>query len=116
MRPRGANPARVTDQLREKLKHNAVMMQIPIGLEDKLEGVVDLVTMKAYRFEGESGEKIVVGEIPAPLLFEAEARREVDARCGQHVQRRTDGGHPRRRRSPNRLIHEPCARARSRTS
>ena len=73
----GANPARVTDQLREKLKHNAVMMQIPIGLEDKLEGVVDLVTMQAYRFEGENGEKIVVGEIPAHLQVEAEARREV---------------------------------------
>ncbi|MFH2051902.1 MAG: elongation factor G [bacterium] len=73
----GANPARVTDQLREKLKHNAVMMQIPIGLEDKLEGVVDLVAMKAYRFEGENGEKIVEGEIPAALKLEAEARREV---------------------------------------
>jgi hypothetical protein len=47
----GANPYRVTDQLREKLAHNAVMMQIPIGLEDKLEGLVDLITMKAYRFE-----------------------------------------------------------------
>ena len=56
----GANPARVTDQLREKLKHNAVMMQIPIGLEDKLEGVVDLVTMRAFRFEGENGETINV--------------------------------------------------------
>ena len=73
----GANPARVTEQLREKLKHNAVMMQIPIGLEDKHEGVVDLVTMKAYRFEGDNGENIVEGEIPAGLQVEAEARREV---------------------------------------
>jgi elongation factor G len=73
----GANPARVTEQLREKLKHNAVMMQIPIGLEDKLEGVVDLIRMKAYRFEGENGEHIVEGEIPAALELEAEARREV---------------------------------------
>jgi len=72
----GANPARVTDQLREKLKHNAVMMQIPIGLEEHLEGVVDLVTMKAYRFEGDSGENVVEGEIPVDLQFEAEARRE----------------------------------------
>ena len=72
----GANPARVTGQLRDKLKHNAVMMQIPIGLEDKLEGVVDLVTMKAVRFEGESGEKVVTHEIPAHLQVEAEARRE----------------------------------------
>ncbi len=72
----GANPARVTDQLREKLKHNAVMMQIPIGLEDKFEGLVDLVTMKAFRFEGENGENIIEFEIPADLQFEAEARRE----------------------------------------
>ncbi len=73
----GANPARVTEQLRDKLKLNAVMMQIPIGLEDKLEGLVDLVTMKAFRFEGENGEKIVETEIPASLQLEAEARREV---------------------------------------
>jgi elongation factor G len=73
----GANPARVTGQLREKLKHNAVMMQIPIGLEDKHEGVVDLVTMKAYTFGGENGEKIIEAEIPAALQVEADARREV---------------------------------------
>jgi elongation factor G len=73
----GANPARVTEQLREKLKHNAVMMQIPIGLEDKLEGVIDLVKMRAFRFEGENGEQIIEGEIPASLKVEAELRREV---------------------------------------
>ncbi len=73
----GANPARVTEQLRDKLKLNAVMMQIPIGLEDELEGLVDLVTMKAFRFAGENGEKIVEGEIPSSLMLEAEARREV---------------------------------------
>lgn len=73
----GANPARVTDQLREKLKHNAVMMQIPIGLEDALEGVVDLVTMKSYRFEGENGENIIEGDIPETLMIEAESRREM---------------------------------------
>src|SRR5210317_1304605 len=44
----GANPFRVINQLNEKLKHNSVMMQIPIGLEDKHEGVVDLITMKAF--------------------------------------------------------------------
>ncbi len=72
----GANPARVTEQLCDKLKHNAVMMQIPIGLEDKHEGVVDLITMKAFTFEGENGEKVVTGDIPAALQVEAEARRE----------------------------------------
>jgi len=73
----GANPARVTEQLCEKLKHNAVMMQIPIGLEDKHEGVVDLITMKAFTFEGENGEKIIEADIPAALQVEAGARREV---------------------------------------
>jgi len=44
----GANAFRVTQQLREKLNHNAVMMELPIGAEDKFQGVVDLVTMKAH--------------------------------------------------------------------
>ncbi len=72
----GANPDRVTDQVREKLDLNAVMMQIPIGLENDLEGVVDLVSMKAIYFDGDQGEKIRQEEIPAHLVDEAEARRE----------------------------------------
>ena len=48
----GANPLRARDQLREKLHLNPVLMQLPIGLEDKFEGIVDLITMKSYRFEG----------------------------------------------------------------
>ncbi|HPF34106.1 MAG TPA: elongation factor G [Candidatus Krumholzibacteria bacterium] len=72
----GANPARVTEQLREKLRHNAVMMQIPLGLEADHEGVVDLIKMQACRFEGENGEKLIWSEIPANLMPEAEARRE----------------------------------------
>ena len=73
----GANPYRVAQQLRDKLGHNAVMMQIPIGLEDKLEGVVDLITMKAVYFDGKNGENIREEEIPAELLEEAQAKREV---------------------------------------
>jgi len=72
----GANPYRVTDQLRERLNHNAVLMQIPIGLEDKLSGVVDLVSMKAYTFGGRFGEELIAGEIPARLADEAAVRRE----------------------------------------
>jgi elongation factor G len=67
----GANPLRVCAQLREKLGHNSVMMQLPIGLEDKLEGVVDLVTMKAYTFTGDNGEEIHVGPIPADMADDA---------------------------------------------
>ena len=71
----GANPARVVEGLRDKLKHNAVMMQLPIGLENDFEGVVDLVTMKAYKFLGDNGENIVEEEIPAEMQAEAEAKR-----------------------------------------
>nr|HEX4314488.1 elongation factor G [Kofleriaceae bacterium] len=63
----GANPFRVRDQLREKLKLNPVMIQCPIGLEDKLEGVVDLIEMVAYTFHGENGEQIERGPIPDKL-------------------------------------------------
>jgi elongation factor G len=67
----GANPFKVRLQLREKLGLNAVMIQIPIGLEDKLEGVIDLITMKAVYFDGEHGETIRHAEIPAHLKNDA---------------------------------------------
>jgi elongation factor G len=72
----GANPRRVVEGLREKLRHNAVLMQIPIGLEADFAGVVDLVTMKAVRFEGDNGERVVEGDLPEELRAEAEAARE----------------------------------------
>ena len=72
----GANPFKVRMKLREKLGLNAYMMQIPIGLEDKLEGVVDLVTMKAMYFEGENGTQIRMAEIPQHLLADAQKYRE----------------------------------------
>jgi elongation factor G len=72
----GANPFRVIGQLRTKLGHNAVAMQIPIGLETELKGVVDLVEMKAVYYEGENGEDIRIEEIPGHLLDEAKAKRE----------------------------------------
>jgi len=72
----GANPFKVRDQLEEKLRHNAVLMQIPIGLEDKLSGVVDLVSLKALYFDGRDGETVRVEEIPAELRDEAWTRRE----------------------------------------
>ncbi|MBP7341779.1 MAG: elongation factor G [Deltaproteobacteria bacterium] len=72
----GANPFRVIEQLRTKLGHNAVAMQIPIGLENELQGVVDLVTMKAVYFDGDSGETVRVEEVPAGLLAQARAKRE----------------------------------------
>ncbi len=72
----GANPFRVMEQLKRKLGHNAVAMQIPIGLEADLKGVVDLVSMKALYFDGENGELLREETIPQDLLAEAEKKRE----------------------------------------
>jgi elongation factor G len=71
----GANPLRVVRQLREKLKLNAVMLQLPIGLESDLKGVIDLVSMKAVYFDGEQGQDVRHEEIPAELRDEAEEKR-----------------------------------------
>ena len=72
----GANPVRVANQLREKLGHNPVYMQMPIGLEADLEGVVDLVRMKALYFDGANGETMRVEEIPERLAGQADTLRE----------------------------------------
>jgi len=72
----GANPARVTQQLRDKLSLNAHLMQLPIGLEGEFEGIVDLITMKAIYFDGENGETMREEAIPADMAAEAEGMRE----------------------------------------
>jgi elongation factor G len=72
----GANPEKVTRQLREKLDLNAHMLQLPIGLEGDLKGMVDLISMKAVYFEGPNGETILEKEIPAELAAEARDKRE----------------------------------------
>jgi len=72
----GADPDRVVRQLREKLGHNAVALQMPLGLEGKHEGVVDLIAMKAVTFDGTSGEEVQSGPIPDDFRKEAETRRE----------------------------------------
>ncbi|MFZ5475434.1 MAG: elongation factor G [Myxococcota bacterium] len=72
----GANPYRVRQQLKEKLGHNAVMLQLPIGLEEKHAGHVDLVEMKAYYYKGENGEDITIADIPAEMVDEAHRYRE----------------------------------------
>ena len=72
----GANPIRVCNQVREKLGLNAHMMELPNGLEDKLEGVVDLVGMKAIYFDGPNGENLRIAEIPANMKADADKYRE----------------------------------------
>ncbi len=56
----------------ERLNKNAIRMQIPIGLEDNHEGVIDLLRMKAYYFEGDMGNKVIEKEIPDDLKADAE--------------------------------------------
>jgi elongation factor G len=68
----GADPVKVKKQLCEKLGHNAVLMQLPIGLEDKLKGVIDLVTMKALYFNEQGLEMANEQEIPEELKQEAQ--------------------------------------------
>ena len=71
----GANPFRVTAMLREKLAHNAHLITYPIGAEDQFKGIVDLVTMTAFYFDGANGEDIREEEIPADILDKAKEAR-----------------------------------------
>jgi elongation factor G len=71
----GADPARVTGQLKDKLRHNTITMQLPIGEEANFEGIIDLVTMKAVYFDGDNGEDIREEPIPADRMEEAKAAR-----------------------------------------
>lgn len=72
----GANPDRIVQQMKEKIGHNAVFLQIPIGMEANFEGVVDLVSMRAIYFDGKNGETLIYEKIPADLLDKAESKRE----------------------------------------
>ncbi|MGZ3705265.1 MAG: elongation factor G, partial [Bdellovibrionota bacterium] len=71
----GSNPTRVINAMREKLFLNAAAVQFPIGLEDQHKGVVDLVKMKAFYFDGENGENIREEEIPADIKTACEEKR-----------------------------------------
>src|SRR5580658_3332975 len=72
----GANPFRGVQMLREKLNHNAHLITYPIGAEDQFKGIVDLVTMRAFYFDGENGEKIREEDIPADILAACKEHRE----------------------------------------
>jgi elongation factor G len=73
----GANFFKVHDQMRERLKANPIPLQVPIGAEDKFEGVVDLVKMKAVVWDDASqGTKFTYGEIPAELAETCKEWRE----------------------------------------
>ncbi|MEJ5301450.1 MAG: elongation factor G [Thermodesulforhabdaceae bacterium] len=72
----GANPLRVVDQMRERLNHNAVLVQLPWGIEGDFKGVIDLITMKAYSFEGPLGDDVVEHDIPSEYMDLALKKRE----------------------------------------
>jgi elongation factor G len=72
----GADFFRVVDMMRDRLKCNAVPIQIPIGVEASFKGVIDLVTMRAYVARDELGKDIREEDIPADLLEKARECRE----------------------------------------
>eukprot|EP00291_Cryptomonas_curvata_P017328 CAMPEP_0172162286 /NCGR_PEP_ID=MMETSP1050-20130122/6585_1 /TAXON_ID=233186 /ORGANISM="Cryptomonas curvata, Strain CCAP979/52" /LENGTH=703 /DNA_ID=CAMNT_0012832255 /DNA_START=306 /DNA_END=2416 /DNA_ORIENTATION=- len=88
----GSDPWRIVKQLQEKLFLNAAPIQLPVGAEDRLDGVVDLVEMKAYRFLGPKGEEVEAYDIPSNLTEESTQRRahlvervaEVDEELAEH--------------------------------
>ena len=67
----GASFERSYKSILERLNKHAVRFQIPVGLEGEHKGVVDLLKMKAYYFQGEMGGEIVEAEIPADLVADA---------------------------------------------
>ncbi len=72
----GADPARVIQQIEDKLGLEAVPLQIPIGLENDHRGVVDLLTMEAVYFDGDHGEHVRCEPVPAELRESAERARQ----------------------------------------
>jgi elongation factor G len=71
----GSNPMRVISDLREKLSHNAVAMQVPMGLEHDHEGAIDLITRKAIFFDGPKGETVRYEDVPAEYVDDVEMYR-----------------------------------------
>jgi len=72
----GADFYRVVDMMRDRLKCNAVPIQLPIGAEDEFKGIIDLVEMKAYVYYDDLGKDIRVEEIPEDMVEKAEEYRE----------------------------------------
>ncbi|WP_026526335.1 elongation factor G [Butyrivibrio sp. VCD2006] len=71
----GANYFGAVEQIRNRLKKNAIMIEIPIGAEDQFQGIIDLFEMQAYIYNDDKGEDVTIGEIPADLKDDAELYR-----------------------------------------
>jgi elongation factor G len=72
----GADFEKALESIWNRLTPKAVAAQLPIGERGDFRGVIDLLTMKAYEFEGEMGEKVIEKDIPAELLDKAKQWRE----------------------------------------
>ena len=68
----GANYFGAVEQIRNRLKKNAIMIEIPIGAEDQFQGIIDLFEMQAYIYNDDKGEDVTIGEIPDDLKDDAE--------------------------------------------
>ena len=68
----GANFYACVDQIKNRLKKNAIVLQIPIGKEDEFKGIIDLFEMKSYIYNDEKGDNITVGDIPENMKEDAE--------------------------------------------
>ena len=73
----GANYERVSAMLKQKLGHYPVMLQVPMGAEDKFAGIIDAVTTRAYFFDGDDGEIVREVDVPAEYADAAKAAREL---------------------------------------
>ena len=65
------------DSIKERLSSKAVAIQLPIGAEETMKGIVDLLTQKAYKFEGQNGEKIIEIDIPKDMLEKVKEMRGI---------------------------------------
>ncbi len=72
----GANPANVISQLESKLGLSTLPLQLPIGAESNFEGVIDLIDRRAIYFDGDNGETVRYGPIPADMVDAAERARQ----------------------------------------
>ena len=72
----GANFFRVVDMIKDRLKSNAVAIQIPIGAEDNFQGIIDLMTLRAEVYTSEDGMQYEDREVPADMMDLVMEKRE----------------------------------------
>ncbi|XP_072320050.1 elongation factor G, mitochondrial [Eucyclogobius newberryi] len=77
----GSNPYRALQQMRTKLNHNAAFLNIPMGLEGNIKGIIDLIEERSMYFDGPFGQFIRYDEIPTDFRVEAEERRQELVEC-----------------------------------